>query len=84
MKVLYLAVSHDTKYIWSPTARYGNEALSEMLGIPGIEFVRNNYPLGDLYRITFEHDEDATKFALTYNIGTIITDIESKNFSSKF
>ena len=77
MKHIYIAVpTNDLCYIrWPKGAKYGNDVMAVVWGISKVEFIRNNHPLGDLYRITAT-DEDLTALRLRSSVGTIVADID--------
>jgi len=78
MKAVYIAVRCDYLYSvpWPEGARYGGDAMQIIWGIDNVEFVRNDHPLGDLYKVLMT-DEDKVAFVLKATVGTIVTDIDA-------
>ena len=79
MKEVYITVPRNY-LLWNPWpkgAKYGNEAMAIIWGIPEVEFICNNHPLGDLYKITIT-DEDLMVMRLKSPVGTIVTDIDAR------
>ncbi len=72
MKSIYVAVEHN--YLmrnWPYPATTANEAMSIIWRMFDVEFVRNNHPLGDLYRITAD-EYTMTDFILRMTVGTLV------------
>ena len=83
---IHIAVPRDYFNTRSfPTgAYYGDEAMADIWRLPlcDVQFIRNDHPLGDLYRVKIGKDdilspEDILAYTLRFD-GTIITDFYDK------
>lgn len=74
MSILYVAVAIDyfNNNPWPRGTQNANEAMSYIWRVFDVTFLRNNHPLGDLYSLRFESDEDATAFVLRNKVGTVV------------